>query len=489
MAKACKRKWCRLNKAWLICLLLGSQAASGISLDWRVSRVHGLLNFAQTISGDQHRSKTLKEVFDKSTQAAANQAAVERFKKASARLDAGWTFPGFPTDRVVGQSLEELLLVQSALSADLDDFARRAQGLMPPSELAAYLAALKALGPVYETLVWGPSLSKLNALKDGLVSQAKSKDLSSLFAKAAVFYRAQWPEGLPLTIALYPIPGAQGSSSAESLNGVESLGVLVDRERGGDEFGVLFHELSHTLYEAQTAEFQNEWESYFRGSASESAEPAYVLINEAIATALGNGWAQEKIGSPRTGQWYDDASIDTFAHELYPMVKAYVEVPRPLDKEFAQKSIALLGKAIPGAARDLDFRLKKTLLIVEGKTEVPRRELRKHFSVSSLKVLSSLPGATDEMKKSRASLIVLVGRDTVSELTHVEKAVAGLRLPWAALRGRTGPVVYSVLQGHRPVIVIRADGEREVVEAFSRIGKTKRLDAKAPFLVHSTDKV
>ncbi len=453
-----------------------------------MSRVHGLINFAETIAGDPHRSKTLKDVFDKSPQTPTTIEAVEKYKKARLRLETGWTFPGFPVDRVVGQSLEKLLLVQSAFATDVDDFSVRSQGLMPPSEHAAFIAALKGLEPVYDALVWTPSLPKLTRVRDQLVTLAKAKDLNALFGRAAAFYRAQWPEGVPITIALYPVPGALGHSSAESMNGLQSLGVLIDREVGGNELGVLFHELCHSLYEAQAAEFQAEWEKYFRASSSESAESAYVLINEALATALGNGWAQEKVASLRVGSWYGDPYIDVFAHELYPSVKAYVEASKPLDQAFASKAIAVLEHAVPGAALNLEFRLKKTLLVVEGKIDGPRRELQKQFTVSSLKSLSTIGSSLDEIKRSRASLIVVVGRDSLSELAHVERIVSGLRVPWAAFRGRPGPVVYSVLQGHRPILLIRADGEKEMAEAFSRIGKARRLEKKASFLLPSTAK-
>lgn len=488
MDLAYERKWCRLNKSFLLLAAIFANTAFGISLEWRLSRVHGLVNFAETIAGDQNRSRTLREIFERSPQMTSTLSAVERFKKARARLDTGWAFSGFPADRGVGQTLEKLLLVQSAFAADLEDFSRRAQGLMPAADLAAYVTALKGIEPIYDVLVWTPSLAKLQTLRDKLAEQAKGKDFSSLFARAAVFYRARWPESVPMTVALHPIPGARGESSAESLDGVQSMGLLIDRDAEGDELGILFHEVSHSLYEAQTMEFQQEWETYFRNTPSESSEPAYVLINEALATALGNGWAQEKLGTPRTGTWYDDPSIDTFAHQLYPLVKTYVEGSRPLDKEFAQKAITVLERAIPGAARELDFRLKKTLLVVEGKMDVPRRELRKHFTVSSLKMLSSVAGGVEEIKRSRASLIVVVGRDSTPELSHLERAVTGLKLPWAALRGRSGPVVYSVLHGQRPVIVIRANGDRELIEAFARLGRAKRIDAKAPFLAPTSDK-
>ncbi len=472
----------------LIAAGLAAASAHGLSLDWRVSRVHGLVNFAETISGDAHRSRSLKEAFDQSPTAAAFQGAIERFKKARARHEVGWTFPGYPVDRAVGQTLEKLVLIQSAFSVDLEDFGRRVFGYVPPADQMAYLAALKEIDPAYESLVWAPSFSKLTAQRNRLVEMAKDKNMAGLFDKAAAFYRAQWPESLPLTIALYPIPGATGHGSAESIDGLESLGVFVDREDGGEPFGVLFHELCHSLYEAQTAAFQVEWEGWFRSGRSESADPAYGLINEALATALGNGWAQEKAGKARSGSWYDNAYIDKYAKEIYPLVKAYVEVPKPVDKEFVQKAIAAFDKAVPGAAYDYAFRLRRAVLAVDGKMEPVRRELRKRFNVASLESASSVDSGLEEIKKSWSTAIVVVGRDSISELGKVEKAIPGLKVPWAALRGRSGPVVFASYLNHRPVLLIRADGEKEIAEAFHRISRQKRIEAKASFLLPVSEK-
>ena len=59
---------------------------------------------------------------------------------------------------------------------------------------------------------------------------------------------------------------------------------------------MVFHEICHSLYEAQPPAFQHEFERYFTESSSPHARLAYQQVNEALATALGNGWAYARAG-------------------------------------------------------------------------------------------------------------------------------------------------------------------------------------------------
>jgi hypothetical protein len=263
----------------------------------------------------------------------------------------------------------------------------------------------------------------------------------------------------------------------------------VEGGREVSDFGVLFHELAHSLYESETADFQNEWEGYFRSSKSLFAEPAYALINEALATALGNGWAEEKLGSLRTGKWYDDPYLDAFSRALYPEVKARVEGGRRLDKDFAQKAIAALELAVPEAPFEYGLRLKKVVLLADSRLEIARKELRRRFSVQSLRANSPLSGASalGDVKRTRDALVIVVSRKAIAELEALEQVVPGLKFPWASLRGRVRPVVFSVLHGDRPVILIRADTDVEIAEGFERVRRAKRIDPKRPLLPELTE--
>ena len=59
-------------------------------------------------------------------------------------------------------------------------------------------------------------------------------------------------------------------------------------------FGVIFHELCHSLFKAQPMALQKELDSWFLSLRTPHAIFAYRYYNEALATALGNGWFTER---------------------------------------------------------------------------------------------------------------------------------------------------------------------------------------------------
>ena len=325
-------------------------AHAQFKVEYRISKMHGLINFVETISGEAHRSEKLRNIFKKSVYNNKKYSElISAFKKIREINNQGWNWDGYPSDRHMGQDLRKIFLIRSTYAKDMGDFRERTLGLLPLAEHEKIFSILEKFEPVYDALVWDKTIAKLEKYRENIEGKSRDWGLDKLFKGALKFYRAKWPAGATFVISLYPIPGADGHSSGESIGVFQSVGVLVDEKDIPGRFGVIFHEICHGLYESQDREFQKEFEKYFTGSESEYASYAYQYINEALATALGNGLAYMKAaGKPDGGSWYNDDYINGFAKGIYPMVESYFHNEKPIDRNFVNYVILKYKEVVSG---------------------------------------------------------------------------------------------------------------------------------------------
>lgn len=76
--------------------------------------------------------------------------------------------------------------------------------------------------------------------------------------------------------------------------------------------------------------------------------PSFALINEAWATAVGNGYFREKLtGSLNCGSWYNFKYNDQMAKAMYPFIKQYLDQGKPMDKALVDKQVEVYETKFP----------------------------------------------------------------------------------------------------------------------------------------------
>lgn len=480
-----------MKKLFLIVafLFFASPAKAEFKVEFQISKMHGLLNFVETISGDNNRSKTLKEVFDKSKYNNPSFGKlIADFNAARKPLLHGWTYDGYPQNRYMGQNLGSLLLVSSIFSKSTRDLHIRSMGYMPVEDQKRFFDILVKFEPVYDELVWNPSKDKLRNYLDSLEEDAKRWKLDELFKRAMIFYRANWPESLPFYISLYPIPGSEGHTTAESMGSVISVGVIVDEDDDPGRFGVIFHEICHSLYESQSREFQGEMEEYFLSSRSKYASHAYRLVNEALATAIGNGWAYERAaGRIDDGEWYDDEYVNGFAKGIYGEVKKYLSSARRIDRSFVSYAVNNYETVFPDSIYEYDVIMNKIFLLSDG--TIPGEEInpifKSNFNVSSIFRNSPVDHETslENLAKSSDTLLVLISEKGKEQLKRLASVFEPLQksIPDLLLR-QTDYVFSSVDPGGRAFIVVKAETAEALTKALGALKNSRTVDRNKPFL-------
>ena len=459
-----------------------------------VGHTLGLYRFVESITDGPQASKQLASAFRGSrfdTPRARELAAAYRAIR-DAHCGRGYFFEGYPRQRrEMGFDVRQAFNLQSALARDLADLAGRTAQLLPPVEHRRLLEILRSFGPAYDALIWRPSRAKLERYRRRLAALAHRAGVRKMFDRAARFYGSAWPDGLPLTVVLHPVPGARGHTTAYVIAHVAPMEALLDEKDLAGRFGVLFHELCHALYESQPARRQAELERWFAADASPYAALAHGLLNEGLATALGNGWAREQAtGELDPDPWYSDPQIDGFARALHPLVVDYLARGRSMDRELVTETVARYRARFPDAPRVFDNLLKEVFLATDEQVVgigEAGRALRRRFRVPSMTRSSPL-GHADTAKtlgevNSRASAILIFSPAQQAQLERFARRVPAIGAWLPDLRKRRGSWVFSGLdRDQRLWIVIRIRRGQDLERALAALQRAGRVDPKRPFL-------
>jgi len=469
-------------------LLLLSISSYAANVEFRLSKIHALVNFAETAIGEPHRSLALREFFEASAMNTPEvRAALTHFKNAHRQLGEGFEYLGFPNMRKQGSSGESLLLVQSVFANDIDDLESRTIGIMPLSAHLELVRALRGILPHYEKHIWKPYLTKLEKKKNIFEEIAHQANLDKLFSQASKFYNASWPLDRKFVIALYPIPGANGQSSAQSLESVESVGVMTEEEDDPGRFGIIFHELCHSLYSAQTPAFQSDLNSWFEADRTAYGNLAYSRINEALATALGNGFAFERAtGKADAGTWYNDRYIEGFARGIFPMVKNYISNGKSIDSDFVKTAIKIFEEKFPKAPYEFDNLFNRIVLLLDTEKldrDQIRESMNQNFRISSRSTYSQLDDidGINEIKKSTDTVVIIASLQNKLRMDALAEAFAATKEHIKAVESFNSPSLYwAELSPGRSMLILLVENTDQAVNFFQAMKKKSKIDPTSP---------
>jgi len=369
-------------------------------------------NFKKQFSGslyNRDKYKTLLALFD------------------TLRINYTYEFDGFPYgSRNLGMT-EALLKKCLINSANLKDFKKQAIGLIPNTTLLQLTSILYEFQMVYRELVYQPNKTKFEKQLSEIVEFAKTKNLFSYFDKGLSFYRSHWDESFPFEIAFYPVPKSGGMSAEAFCNNAISA-VPIDSKDFGGILEIVMREIYHILYDEQPLAVKSTIAKWFKANPSKSSTYAYLLLNEALATAMGNGFVSEALnGKKNEGDWYDRKYINQIAKKIYPMVADYVAQRKGIDEGFVNIYIKFYEENYSEWLNEMDNLMCYRYVITDNASDfVVFRQQYPYYSLFQYEdQVTDI--SIDKLKETPITKVIIVSKDNEKKLEMIKNKFPELK--------------------------------------------------------------
>ncbi|HZY36090.1 MAG TPA: hypothetical protein VFE53_05550 [Mucilaginibacter sp.] len=256
-------------------------------------------------------------------------------------IDYDYEYTAYPYGQKIGGSTHSLLKKWLIKSASIQDFKFNALGIIPNADLFSLVNILNEFEPVYQQLMYVPNKDVFEHQLQVLKNLVAAKNIQSYFMTGEKFYHSAWDNTIPFQLVFYPLPGTKHfTATAFYDNAVSALPVGFTNYN--KLLSVMLHETFHLLYDEQSLVLKHDIEKWFTSNPSKNSRYAFLLMNEALATSLGNGYVYGKLnGAEDTATWYNRKYTNLMAKKIYPMVKDYAEQQKAIDKSFVDNYIKI----------------------------------------------------------------------------------------------------------------------------------------------------
>ena len=479
-----------LNCFILLTTLLATSLVHATMVQFRISKPTCMLHFMKSISGIKRgASPNYKELYLRSKyNTEKNSARIELYKSLIHQSNAYFRFNRFKTPGPGrGRNIVELMEIRSASSSSLSDFSERIFGLVPYDLHRSLISELKYWEPIYNKLVWDKNYSAIEKYRKKVQRQYRVKQMDNYVQKIAKFINTSWPQGIPFIVTLIPIEKRLvRGTKAQSIGNVEMIEIVLTEDKTDQRMGVILHELTHSLHNAQSVQVQDEISRWYSSSKDSNAKYAHHILSEGLATVLGNGIGMEIFsGSKDQKEWYNDSKINSYSKNIYTDIKQYIDGGKSLDRRIVNTFIKKYSSLFPDAFKMIDVALSPVLIMTGGSLSehVVLDEFFNHIKINSSQFASPIKNATSLKRFQESSsgiLMVLIGRE-IEQLKKYSKLLEGIG-GFIKFSTVNGGGVYTSAANKKPTIVFHLKNKSQLKNAFIKLMSLKKFQTKHKFL-------
>ncbi len=405
-----------MKSLFLLPLLLLTVFAFGQkpTLKIKYSEQLGVFVFIQNLS-ENHPKNVFKTAFQKSkynTEDYKNKIA--KFDKLA--IDYSYQFEEFPYGSKVPMQTRDILKKNLIETDNLNDFMLRSIGIVPIKTLNDLTAFISDFTPIYNELIYHPNREKFEKQVIEITAYANDHQIEEYFQTGLSFYHSSWDLSVPFQIAFYPLPDSDYFTAQAFCNNFVSA-IQTNLKDYKDLFSVMMHEIFHIIYNEQSLEIKVEMDQAFKENKSKSSNYAYQLLNELLATTLGNGYVYEKLeGNLDQNDWYYHRYIDLMARKIYPLVKEYIIQKKSIDKNFIDSYIKLYETNFPNWINELDNIMTYRYVISENENDFNTINQLFRYRSSAEYETQITERSIEKMQKTPLTKIIIVSKNNIEKL-------------------------------------------------------------------------
>ena len=396
----------------LIFILSSKVFSQNVKFNIKYSEPLSVFVFLLNLQGN--RKNVFKTEFEKS------KYNTEKYKNLISKFDNlsfdySYNFDEYPYVSKIPMQTRDLIRKNLIETNNLNEFKIRSIGLLPNKTIEDLIFIISEFSPVYNELIYLPNKEKFEKQLIDIKEFSEKSNLEELFQKGIIFYNSYWDSTIPFEIAFYPYPNSQGFTASAFNNNFISA-IQTDLDNYIDLFSVMMHETYHIIYDEQSLEFKNKIHQYFQENKSNSSNYAELLLNEVLATTLGNGFVFEKLtGKVNDNDWYNQKYINTMALKVYPMTKEYINLKKPIDKNYIDNYIQLFDEH-KNWINEYENIMTNRYVLSKNKQDFDSiSQLYPYSSYSEYETEISV-NSIEKMKKFPLTKIIIISKDDKSKL-------------------------------------------------------------------------
>lgn len=342
------------------------------------SEPYAVYDFITKIS-DNYPDNELKSIFSNS------KYNTEAFKKQIADfeqlpIDYTYAFTQYPSPLKTGLMSRDMLERNLAISQTIADFRNKSLGLIPNEYLSVFSETLENFLPIYRELVFEPNKTAFEVQKNNLQNYIKNNQFSNFFQTGLTFYNTNWDKSIPFELNLL-LSLDKGNLGARAFINVAVCEAPLDLKDHVSFFSVAMHEIYHIVYDNQSLQMKENIQKWFNETKSPNSQYALLLMNEVLATALGNGYVIEQINKKADeGEWYANKYVSEMAKAIYPVLKKYIEDKKPMDEAFVKAYVNTYDNQFPQWNNELSHLFAYRYIVADTPSDWTyfRRNFRKY---------------------------------------------------------------------------------------------------------------
>ena len=265
-----------------------------------------------------------------------------------------------PWSGPTGIQLGDKFSIATYHATDRRDLRTRLETLVAPTEMEKIDSVLSNFEPRFMTRWKRSAQASLIKFQKGLDKKVNQPEVRRKVEEFATFYEAKYPPNYLIYLNLFYRPTSESKGTfATVYDNHASIEVLAG-EKVTNVLDVVIHEICHFFHSSGPEGRKRQLTEAFANSKDPLSLPTINILNEALATAFGNGiaaelWMDSKHFKERLGKergFYNDTAIDAAAKSLLPMVKDDLAQGKTLyASDFSQKAIFALQSGMPNLIR------------------------------------------------------------------------------------------------------------------------------------------
>jgi hypothetical protein len=350
---------------------------------------------------------------------------ISRFAKLY--IDYSYFFEEFPYGTKNPMQTRDMLQKNLIETTNLNDFKLRSIGFLPNKTLTDLTEMISTFTPIYNELIYNPNKVQFEKQLIEISKYSVENRIENFFEKGLSFYNSNWDNSIPFEIAFYPLPNSQGFTAQAFCNNFSSA-IQTNLKDYKDLFSVMLHEIFHIIYNEQSLEVKNNIAKYFNENKSKNSNYSFQILNEVLATALGNGYVYEKLdGKTDSNDWYYNQYINLLARKIYPLVTDYITQKKPIDRNFIDNYIKIYDDNFPNWINELENIMTYRYVISENQEDF--NSIRKIFWYCSSEENHTeiSESSIEKMRKTTLTKVIIVSNNHKEKLNLLKKKFPELK--------------------------------------------------------------